>query len=184
MKLYTRTGDSGETGLLGPERAPKNDIRLTACGDIDELNASLGLILAMRTAPEVGQVLERIQSELFVLGCEISSASETRTSANLPCITAEQVTGLENDIDRLCQGLPELNNFILPGGDANSALLHLARTICRRAERSLVTLSQHYPVSAACGAYLNRLSDLLFAAARYQNHHDGRQDVIWHGGMG
>jgi cob(I)alamin adenosyltransferase len=178
MKIYTRGGDTGETGTLGPERVPKDDPRMVACGDVDELNAAIGCAMAGNISPEVAVVLKRVQNELFHLGMEL--AKTTRDGQELACpLTLEHVGRLEVDIDRLSRHLEELSEFILPGGDACAAQLHLARTVCRRAERSIVGLHRRNPLPAACLGYINRLSDLLFIMARYQNRHSGKHEDVW-----
>ncbi len=178
MKIYTRRGDTGETGILGSERIPKDDVRLEVCGNVDELNAAIGCALAGPVAPEVAVVLNRIQNELFALGARIASADQT-VDPKIPELTLEHVGRLEVDIDRLSQDLPDLTEFIVPGGDNLAAHLHIARAICRRAERTVVTLARSIDVPPACLGYLNRLSDLLFVMARYQNRHVGRNDTTW-----
>ncbi len=178
MKIYTRGGDTGETGTLGPERVPKDDPRMVACGDVDELNAAIGCALAGNISPEVAVVLKRVQNELFHLGMEL--AKTARDGQELACpLTLEHVGRLEVDIDRLSRHLEELSEFILPGGDACAAQLHLARTVCRRAERSIVALHRRSPLPASCLGYINRLSDLLFIMARYQNRHSGKNEDTW-----
>ncbi len=178
MKIYTRGGDGGETGTLGPERVDKDNIRMEALGNLDELNASIGCVMGSGLAPEIAMALGRVQHELFVVGAEVARTDAGRSAA-IPRVTFEHVGRLEVDIDRLGQSLPELTEFILPGGDALAAALHLARAICRRAERSLVTLAREVELAPACLGYINRLSDLLFVMARYQNRHAGREDVVW-----
>ncbi|MCR4414294.1 MAG: cob(I)yrinic acid a,c-diamide adenosyltransferase [Thermoguttaceae bacterium] len=182
MKIYTRTGDDGQTALFGGPRVPKDMVRVEAYGAVDELNAVLGLVRTEPLADVIDRVLARIQNELFEVGAEIASpdpvAKGTRT------IGQTHVKAIEDEIDRHESGLAPLEHFILPGGTRGAALLHVARTVCRRAERRLVALMHDDPekVSPALMAYLNRLSDLLFVLARAANAQAGRQDVIWPGG--
>ncbi len=178
MKIYTRSGDSGETSTLGPLRVPKDHIRIAAGGEVDELNAAIGCALTCNIAPEVAVVLSRVQNELLLLGMELSKTS-TAELPNIEALTLEHVGRLEVDIDRLSRPLEEINEFILPGGDECAALLHLARAICRRAERAVVTLNREPGLPASCLGYMNRLSDLLYVMARYQNRHSGRHEVTW-----
>jgi len=181
MKIYTRTGDRGETGLLGGPRVGKDAARVEAYGTIDELNCLLGLVRAESLPEPVDQLLQRLQNELCQLGAELATpdpdAHKTRT------IGQEQVAALETDIDRLVARLPPLAEFVLPSGCRAGATLHLARAVCRRAERrtvSLVRLSQE-PLSPVLLAYLNRLGDLLFVLARAVNAQAGQSDIVWPG---
>ena len=166
MKTYTRTGDLGETGLFGGPRVGKDMARVEAFGTIDELNAVLGVARAETPPDDVDQVLERIQRELLDLGAELASPDPVKQGTRK--IDKERVAALESEIDRFEESLAPLDRFILPGGNRASALLHLARTVCRRAERRLVTLVRHSQdeISLLLLAYLNRLSDLLFVLAR------------------
>ncbi len=179
MRIYTRTGDQGQTALFGGPRVDKDVARVEAYGTVDELNAVLGLVRAEAPDGEMDGVLARIQAELFEVGAEIASpdpvARGTRT------IGPHHVTALENDIDRFDAALPPLREFILPAGTRAAALLHVARTVCRRAERRLVTLVRQSPgeVSMVLVAYLNRLGDLLFVLARKANALGGQPDVPW-----
>ena len=181
MKIYTRTGDLGETGLLGGPRVGKDIVRIEAYGTVDELNASLGLVRAEPLPADADAVLSRIQAELFEVGAELATpdpaAKGTRT------VGADRVAALEADIDRFEATLPPLRYFILPAGTRSAATLHLARTICRRAERRLVTLIRQAdpPVSPILLGYLNRLGDLLFVLARVCNAQAGQSDTAWHG---
>ncbi len=178
MKIYTRAGDGGETGTLGAERVPKDHVRISACGSLDELNATIGCALSLPVAEELASILKRVQRELFLLGA-MTAQTDNRAVSSIPQITPEHISKLEGEIDSLEQSLPKLTHFILPGGDPAAATLHLARTVCRRAERSLVTLSRESELPEICLGYTNRLSDLLFVMARYQNQHAGRTDIIW-----
>ncbi len=178
MKIYTRTGDSGETGFLGPGRLPKDDVRMQAGGDVDELNAVLGCCLAADLAPEVAATLRQTQHDLFRLGAAISAAGPAGSTV-VEWLAEQDIRRLENEIDSLSGALPALTQFVLPGGDAGAALLHLARTVCRRAERSLVALARETGLDAGCLAFLNRLSDYLFVAARAQNQHAEAGETVW-----
>jgi cob(I)alamin adenosyltransferase len=177
MRIYTKTGDEGETGLCGGSRVPKNHPRIRACGEVDELNAVIAVARSHGPSAAMDRVLERIQRDLFDLGADL--ATENPDAAARPRIAAEHARRLEADIDR-CDGLlPPLRQFILPGGSPLAAHLHLARAVCRRAERAIVTLSQSRGVTADAIIYLNRLSDLLFVMARTANVEASVPDVIW-----
>lgn len=176
MRIYTRTGDTGETGLIGGQRVPKDDPRVEAYGTVDELNATLGIARCYLTEqPELDNLLERLQNELFDIGAELASPPER--AAQFQSIGESHITAMENAIDRFEEELPPLRQFILPGGTLTAAHLHLARTVCRRAERQVVRLSHTSTVNAAIIKYLNRLSDLLFVMARVANHRAGVEDV-------
>ena len=181
MKIYTKTGDGGETGLFGGERVPKSHPRVAAYGDVDETNAAIGAAAAAAPAEFEAPLLERMQRDLLTIGAELATPDPKRLARALagPPIGDSDVLELERAIDRLEGPLQPLRNFILPGGAPKAAALHLARTVCRRAERSVVALSREAPVSAAVLKYLNRLSDLLFVLARSANAHVGRGDVTW-----
>jgi cob(I)alamin adenosyltransferase len=181
MKLYTRTGDEGETGLFGGGRVPKDHPRVAAYGDVDELNSAIGVVRA--TPPEVfaDELFEGIQRDLFSIGGRLATVNTGRVAKTLEKVELPEsrIAELEAAIDQATEGLPELRAFVLPAGTPKAALLHLARTICRRAERSLVTLREDDNVPAVFLVYLNRLSDLLFALARRANHDAGTGDVTW-----
>ncbi len=176
MKIYTKTGDSGETGLLGGSRRPKNDPRIATIGDVDELNAMLG-VARTRCTEEVSAKLLRVQSDLFELGAELAAPAGSKF--DLARIGPEQIHELEAEIDAWTGQLPPLKAFILPGGGEGSAMLHLARSVCRRAERSLVTLRESEEVRDDIAVFVNRLSDWLFVAARASNAQEGHDDVPW-----
>ena len=171
-KITTRTGDAGETGLGDGSRASKDSARVRALGDIDELNSVLGLLLAEEVPADVREALAEVQQGLFDLGGEVSIPGHA-------ILTSQQVAGVEARLEQWNAGLPPLKEFILPGGTRAAAAAHLARTVCRRAERSLVSLSIAEPVSDLARQYLNRLSDLLFVAGRHLNRHADRTDVQW-----
>jgi len=175
-KLYTKTGDKGETSLFGGKRVSKDNQRVCACGDVDELNASLGVVRSLTDEVSVDKMLEQIQRQLFVLGADLASPKEI---ADVPRVTEEDVTRLERFIDSLEGELPPLRNFLLPGGHAVAAHLHLARTICRRAERSAVTLFRAEGSGELAIKYLNRLSDLLFVLSRWVNLKKGVDEEKW-----
>ncbi|WP_020471983.1 cob(I)yrinic acid a,c-diamide adenosyltransferase [Zavarzinella formosa] len=176
-RIYTKSGDAGETGLGDGSRVPKNAVRVTAYGEVDELNTVIGLILIV---PEVSEavLLRGIQHDLFDLGADLCVPVAPDESTGALRITPAQVERLEKAIDRLNEHLQPLRSFVLPGGTAASAWLHLARTVCRRAERSVVTLMQTETINQQSLIYLNRLSDLLFVMARHAND-GGNGDVLW-----
>jgi cob(I)alamin adenosyltransferase len=176
MKIYTRTGDNGETGLFGGQRVRKDDLRVQAYGTVDECNAAIGVARASGADPELDAVLAVVQNQLFVLGSDLASPDE---SPYIPRVTDEMTAFLEAQIDAMEAELTPLKQFILPGGTPVAAHLHLARTICRRAERVTVTLAAEESVRAEILTYLNRLSDFLFVAARLVNARAGIGDVPW-----
>jgi len=171
-RITTRTGDAGETGLGNGVRVPKDSARVRALGDIDELNSALGMVLAETVPAEVRETLERIQQDLFDLGGEMSIPGHAM-------VGAAHVARLEERLAAWNAGLPPLKQFILPGGSRAAAAAHLARTICRRAERSVVALGHTEPVGEHARQYLNRLSDLLFVIGRVLNRATGGGDVLW-----
>lgn len=181
MKIYTRTGDQGQTSLLGGGRVSKDDLRVAAYGDVDELNAALGAAMALEPTDFERNLLESIQRDLFAIGGRLA----TPDPARVPKTTAktelrpERIKALEEAIDRADQELAPLSAFILPGGTPKAAMFHLARTVCRRAERSVVALHRQAPVPETILAYLNRLGDLLFTLARLVNRRSGVADRSW-----
>jgi cob(I)alamin adenosyltransferase len=181
VKIYTKTGDDGKTGLLGARRVSKDDLRIEAYGSIDELNAVLGVVRATDRDGSADVVLAQIQDELFAVGAALADPSPDGPFH--ASITPDYTTRLEHTIDVLEGELPPLNQFILPGGSPASAHLHLARTVCRRAERVVIRLGrqpdEHVPDTIRI--YLNRLSDFLFVLARVVNHRAGVSDVPWSG---
>lgn len=179
MKIYTRTGDRGETGLFGGERVSKASPRVATYGDVDELNSALGVARASRLHPMLDAEVERIQNELFCLGAELATVPAKLHKLTLPRLDGASITRLEAFIDALDAELAPLTNFVLPGGSGGAASLHLARTIARRAERALVALAADEPVREELVRYVNRLSDALFTMARYQNRAEGVEDVPW-----
>jgi len=177
--VYTRTGDDGTTSLGDGERVPKDSPRIEAYGTVDELNSAIGVAMAAGLDPAVAVPLARIQNELFHLGADLCVPEEAKETRPVPRIESRHVDALEALMDELSETLPPLDNFVLPGGSAGSAQLHLARTICRRAERRVLTLSRSEPVGPETVRYLNRLSDALFVLARAENARRGAPDVLW-----
>ena len=178
MKLYTRTGDTGETSLFGGTRARKDDPRVDAYGEVDELNAWLGLARASSTDTDLATELEQLQRDLFALGAQLADpADKIAARVTKAALADEDVARLERLIDRLEGELPPLRRFILAGGASAGAALHVARTVCRRAERRIVALDP--PVDAVLLRYVNRLSDLLFVLARAANHRAGVPELEW-----
>lgn len=189
MKIYTGTGDSGRTSLFSGERILKNDARIEAYGVVDELNAIVGaLMAALPEGPQKSTVraqLSQIQSDLFHVGAWLATTTESPSAAHLTPLTAEHVQRLENQVDGMQDELEELRSFILPGGHASAGWAHMARTVCRRAERRAVTLTAAQSGSSdqmeSVLVYLNRLSDYFFVLARYCNHLAGIEDDVWRG---
>jgi cob(I)alamin adenosyltransferase len=177
-KIYTRRGDDGSTGLFGGPRVRKDDLRVAAYGDVDELNSALGVAREELQA-DLRELVNELQAELFTLGAELATPDLEKAPKSVPRIRAEDATRLEQQIDRLTAELPPQTHFLLPAGSKPGALLHLARTICRRAERTTVQLSRTEAVSVEALAYLNRLSDLLFVMARAANQRAGAAEVPW-----
>jgi cob(I)alamin adenosyltransferase len=179
-KIYTRGGDKGMTSLTGGERCAKYDLRVESYGTVDETNACIGIVrLYTKDAPDA--MLERIQQDLFDLGADLSTPNTAKFAKALR-ITQTQVTRLEHEIDAMNKELSPLNSFVLPGGKKASATLHLARTVCRRAERLIAELIAMEDINPATLHYMNRLSDHLFVMARYLNA-KGKKDVLWKPGV-
>ena len=173
-KIYTRTGDDGTTGLADGSRVPKDNERIHAFGDVDELNCAIGLVIADAIPTSVGSVLTRIQHDLFDLGGELAIPGRH-------VLSRQQVSRLESELDQFNDDLPPLKDFILPGGNRAAAACHMARAICRRAERQLIALSRvEDDINPCARHYLNRLSDLLFVIARVVPRDAGRSEVLWH----
>lgn len=179
MKIYTKTGDAGTTGLFGGPRVAKDDPRICAYGSIDELNAVIGIARASGLKEELDTILSSIQHQLFSIGAELATPNPEQH--NLKWDAGSHVEEMELSIDKLESSLTPLRNFILPGGSTQAAHLHLARTVCRRTEREIVSFSRDRSVSDASHivVFLNRLSDLLFVMARFANHQAGVTDVHW-----
>jgi len=178
-KVTTRTGDDGTTTLSSGLRVGKDSLRIDAYGTVDELNSVLGVALAEGLEQPLAQLLRRIQNELFHLGSDLSMPRGDQQTALVPRIEQRHTDALEAALDELGRDLPALENFVLPGGSAGGARLNVARTVCRRAERLVVRLDHQEPVGASVIRYLNRLSDLLFIAARFENRARGVTDVLW-----
>ena len=178
MKIYTRTGDDGTTGLLGKVRVPKHDARVEAYGSVDELNAVLGVAHAQDVAELFGELLPRLHASLFEIGAELATTDE-KMSEKLARVGDAEIAALEREIDRLEDELTPLTRFVLPGGTPLAAALHHARTVCRRAERRVTALAARENVSPAIVRWLNRLADLLFVMARVANARAGVPDRAW-----
>lgn len=178
-KVYTRTGDDGTTGLGSGQRVAKDALRIEAYGDVDELNSFLGTALACGLDERLVRAFTPIQNELFHLGSDLCIPEQDKERHRGPTIEARHVEALEGLMDELSEELPPLENFILPGGTPGAAALHVARAVCRRAERKLVTLAREEAVGPFVVTYLNRLSDALFVAARYENKQKGAPDIVW-----
>jgi cob(I)alamin adenosyltransferase len=181
MKIYTRTGDKGSTGLFGGGRVPKDDARVEAYGDVDELNAILGAARAAGPMPRVDEVLVAVQRDLFAIGALLATPDVEKMHEQLAKarIDDERIAQLERAIDACDAELEPLKAFIIPGGTPKAAALHVARTVCRRAERRVVHLSHDVPIPPLAVVYLNRLSDLLFSLARVANLRAGAGEVTW-----
>jgi cob(I)alamin adenosyltransferase len=179
LRIYTKTGDLGETSLLGGTRVPKDHLRVAAYGDLDETNAALGAVRALAEEP-LERLLFSIQKDLFAIGAQLADPSHKVAAKRAKAaVTAAHVRRLEKAIDVREESLPPLRSFVLPGGTPAAALLHQARTVCRRAERSVVTLAREADVDPRIIVYLNRLSDLLFVLARAENHRAGLAEDRW-----
>lgn len=179
VKIYTKTGDDGTTCLATGRRIAKDSLRVEAYGDVDELNSLLGVAISCGASEGIKTVITNVQSALFDLGADLASPPNEKTQLTIPHISQEHVQELERHIDHFEQSLEPLRQFILPGGSVCASYLHLARSVCRRAERSVVTLRHSEPVSETLMQYLNRLSDLLFILARFQNAADKHPEIIW-----
>jgi len=176
-RIYTKTGDKGDTGLGDGTRVPKESLRIAAYGTVDETNATIGLA-RLHTAGEMDAMLARIQNDLFDLGADLCTPDTAKNAAQALRIIESQVERLEQEMDAMNEELAPLKSFVLPGGTPAAAYLHLARTVSRRAERIMVELSRHEHVDAPALRYINRLSDHLFVASRYAND-KGARDVLW-----
>ena len=182
-KIYTRKGDDGTTGLGGVRRrVAKDSLRVTAYGTVDELNSQIGLALAAGLVERLAVELTRIQNELFDLGSDLAFVQEDKVARPVPGLEERHVHKLEGLIDELNAVVGPLTNFLLPGGSVGAAQLHVARTICRRAERETLTLKRAEPIGEWVLPYLNRLSDALFVMARYENHERGVAEPLWQPG--
>ena len=181
MKIYTRTGDRGETGLFGGGRVSKTHPRVEAYGDVDELNATLGLVRAIEVLPRIDEVVVPIQRDLFSIGALLATPDREKMKSHLEKarIDERRIAELESAIDECDRELEPLKSFIVPGGTPKAATLHVARTVCRRAERRVLALGDDEQVPAIVIVYLNRLSDLLFTLARLANRRGGSGEVTW-----
>lgn len=181
MKIYTRTGDDGETGLFGGGRVSKSHPRVAAYGDVDELNAALGMARAVEVMPRIDEVLVPIQRDLFAIGALLATPDRVKMKKQLEKanIDEKRIADLEHAIDDGDHELEPLKSFIVPGGAPKAAALHVARTVCRRAERSVIALDPSEHIPAIVVVYLNRLSDLLFTLARVANKRAGAGEVTW-----
>ena len=181
-RIYTKTGDEGLTGLGGGQRVPKDSARVAAYGTVDELNSLLGVALATGLCDRLTAVLPGIQNELFDLGSDLCWPSDDPRRARIPTVEARHVEALEALVDEFNDAVGPLANFLLPGGSPGAAQLHVARTVCRRAERETVSLARDEPIGEYVLPYLNRLSDALFVMARYENHERGVAEPLWQPG--
>ncbi len=182
MKIYTKTGDKGETGLFGGKRVQKSSVRINAYGTVDELNAAIGFALCYVENDGVKSVLRKLQNQLFVVGADLATPLEVesiRQRRTIPRVSEEDISESEKAIDFFDKQLEELRYFILPGGSKSAAQLHVARTICRRAEREVVLLSQQEEINQNIVIFLNRISDLLFVLSRIENKTAEIPDQKW-----
>ena len=182
-RIYTKTGDAGTTGLGGGRRVAKDSPRVRAYGTVDELNSAIGVALALGLTDRLTGELGTIQNELFDLGSDLCWPEDDERRSRIPTVQPKHVRRLERLIDELNEIVGPLTNFLLPGGSPGAAQLHLARTICRRAEREAITLSHEEPIGELVLSYLNRLSDALFVMARYENHERGVAEPLWQPGL-
>jgi cob(I)alamin adenosyltransferase len=178
-KVYTRTGDDGTTALGGGERVPKDSPRIAAFGTVDELNSCIGAAIASGLDPALSRRLLGVQNDLFHLGSDLCVTEDAKERRPVPTIQPRHVEALEQWMDEMSAELAPLENFVLPGGAPGAARLHVARAVCRRAERDAILLSRSEPIGSSVVPYLNRLSDALFVAARYENRKRGIPDVLW-----
>lgn len=178
MKIYTRTGDDGSTSLFSGERVSKSSLRVEVYGTVDELNSHLGLARASSAHPQIETYLTTLQNQLFVAGADLATTAES-SRARIVRIQGQDAIWLETEIDSMTATLPALRSFILPGGTLTAGHLHVARTICRRAERQAILLSHQEPISSEMLVYLNRLSDFLFTLARFENLLSGVSEEKW-----
>jgi cob(I)alamin adenosyltransferase len=179
VPIYTRSGDQGETGLFGGGRVPKDSPRVEAYGEVDELNAAVGLARSFPLHAELNRLAKEIQDQLFTVGSVLATPAGTKAAGHVPQVKGEWATEMEKAIDRFDQELPPLRQFILPGGNNGGAAFHLARTVCRRAERRVLALVRQREVGTEVLVYLNRLSDFLFTLARAANFRGNVKDVPW-----
>ncbi len=178
MKIYTKTGDKGETGLFGAGRVSKDSLRIEAYGTVDELNSFIGYAITEINDAELKKILFKIQNQLFIVGSDLAAPNEDKQGI-IPRVKEEYIKEVENHIDFFSEKLEELKNFILPGGTKGASLLHIARSVCRRAERKIVKLNKAEKVNPFIIIFLNRISDFLFVLARYENKINNQPDVNW-----
>ena len=179
MKIYTKTGDKGTTSLVGGTRVPKTHIRLEAYGTVDELNSNLGLLITYLSDEQDRLFLQQVQDKLFVVGSHLATDQEKTRLNAISIITPALIEAVESEIDRLDNRLPPLSSFILPGGSRGAAVCHVCRTVCRRAERRILALSEQVEVSSELLAYVNRLSDYLFVLSRKINYDEKKEEIFW-----
>jgi cob(I)alamin adenosyltransferase len=179
VSIYTRTGDDGTTGLFGGGRVPKDDPRVDAYGEVDELNAALGVARSTNLPPDIDKHCANLQNQLFTVGSQLATPLDSKARVHIPKIETSWAQDMEQAIDGYDRELPALTNFILPGGSAGASALHLARCVCRRAERKIIALHRDKLIEPEVVVYLNRLSDFLFTLARAANLRAGRPDVPW-----
>ncbi len=179
MKIYTKTGDTGQTGLIGGRRVSKSDLRIDAYGTVDELNSWIGLVRDQAVNIDRKALLNEIQDRLFTVGAELATDPERAPRQPMPAVVAADVTLLETSMDEIDNTLPELRAFVLPGGHQSVSFCHLARTVCRRAERLVIALNETAPVDPLVIQYLNRLSDYLFMLSRKMTQDLGAEEVAW-----
>ncbi|GAB3570825.1 cob(I)yrinic acid a,c-diamide adenosyltransferase [Spirosoma luteolum] len=179
MKIYTKTGDAGQTALIGGRRVSKADLRIDSYGTVDELNAWIGLLRDQPVNTSRADVLKEIQDRLFTVGAELATDPEKGVNRPMPAIIADDVTLLETSMDAMDATLPELRAFVLPGGHPSVSFCHLARTVCRRAERLVIALNEQHPVDPLVLQYLNRLSDYLFMLSRAMTQELGADEIAW-----
>jgi len=179
MKIYTKTGDNGKTGLIGGTRVAKNDIRIEAYGTVDELNAHIGLLTTYAIGSDCIEILREIQHKLFSLGAHLATDREKAEYVEASIITKSDINLLENEMDRMEAELPGLTNFILPGGDRAAAIAHVCRTVARRAERRIIDMSAIYQIENESIIYTNRLSDYFFVLSRLINIRNQSKEILW-----
>lgn len=179
MKIYTKTGDAGETSLFNGSRVKKHNARVNLYGTVDELNSIIGLSVSFCNHEEFTGILQKLSLTLFNLGSDLATPLQPKPKFDVPRIGSEHIEEMEKYIDKFDAELPKLKYFILPGGSHSASFLHQARTVCRRAERLATELSEVEDLGEFVVKYLNRLSDFLFVAARFANKVDGREDIIW-----
>lgn len=181
-RIYTKTGDTGMTGLGGGQRVPKDSLRVEAYGTVDELNSQIGLALALGLCDRLAAELPQIQNELFDLGADLATPAASQARHPVPTVETRHIERLESLIDELNAVVGPLANFLLPGGSVGAAALHAARTVCRRAERQATALARDEAIGPTVLPYLNRLSDALFVMARFENHERGFPEPLWQPG--